>query len=151
MYAKKTDGQFVYSIQLNENKKIEASPSLGSPNGVLNRMLNASDNSIAQDSESVNSIFSNSIDDSMSNRSLLANALESVAASPMEKQKLAEYKAKIYGKIKKKSQWLRPSTFPDFNIKKVKMTTIDYILACFIDKMIIKMFSLTFQDIPRMR
>lgn len=50
MYVKKTDGQFVYSIQLNENKKIEASPSLGSPNGVLNRMLNASDNSIARES-----------------------------------------------------------------------------------------------------
>jgi PBP1b-binding outer membrane lipoprotein LpoB len=36
--------------KLNENKKIEASPSLGSPNGVLNRMLNASDNSIARES-----------------------------------------------------------------------------------------------------
>ena len=31
----------------------------------------------------------------MSNRSLLANALEGVAQTPMEKQKLAEYKAKI--------------------------------------------------------
>ena len=51
---KKSDGQFVYSIQLNENKKMKASPSLGSPNGVLNRMLNAFDNSISQDSDSVN-------------------------------------------------------------------------------------------------
>ena len=55
---KKSDGQFVYSIQLNKNKKIEASPSLGSPNGVLNRMLNASDNIIAQDTEIVNRKFS---------------------------------------------------------------------------------------------
>ena len=45
---------------------------------------------------------------------------ENAAASPMEKRKLAEYKAKIYGKIKKKSQWLRPSTFPDFDIKGFK-------------------------------
>lgn len=34
-------------------------------------------------------------DDSFSNRSLLANALEGVAQTPMEKQKLAEYKEKI--------------------------------------------------------
>ena len=34
-------------------------------------------------------------DGSMDNRSLLANALDSVAQTPMEKQKLAEYKAKI--------------------------------------------------------
>ena len=50
---------------------------------------------VSQESDTVNSKFSNRIDDSMSNRSLLANALESVAASPMEKQKLAEYKAMI--------------------------------------------------------
>ena len=48
---KKNNGNFVYSIQLNENKKIEASPSLGSPNGVLNRMLNASNNSIPQNEQ----------------------------------------------------------------------------------------------------
>lgn len=50
---KTSDGEFVYSIQLNENKKIEASPSLGSPNGVLNRMLNASDKMIPQKPNSV--------------------------------------------------------------------------------------------------
>ena len=55
--GKKSDGQFVYSIQLIENKKIEASPSLGSPNGVLNRMLNASDDSISQSPNSVNREF----------------------------------------------------------------------------------------------
>ena len=57
---KKDDGQFVYSIQLNENKKIEASPSLGSPNGVLNRMLNASDSRISQSTENVNTQTENS-------------------------------------------------------------------------------------------
>lgn len=59
-----------------------------------------SNDSISQESESVNSKFSNRIDDSMSNRPQLANALESVAQSPMGKQKLAEYKAKIYEKNK---------------------------------------------------
>ena len=103
MYAKKRMVSLSTVFSLTKTKK-EASPSLGSPNGVLNRVLNASNNSIAQDSESVNSIFSNRIDGSMSNRSLLANTLESVAQSPREKQKLAEYKAKTYGKIKKKSQ-----------------------------------------------
>ena len=58
---KKSDGEFVYSIQLNVNKKIEASPSLGSPNGVLNRMLNAStDETIAQKNRFVNSFSENS-------------------------------------------------------------------------------------------
>ena len=51
---KKSDGAFVYSLQLNENKKIEASPSLGLPKGSLNRMLNASNNSIPNETESVN-------------------------------------------------------------------------------------------------
>ena len=55
---KKPDGQFVYSIQLNENKKIKASPSLGSPKGVLNRMLNASDDSISQNTDSVKRKYS---------------------------------------------------------------------------------------------
>ena len=55
---KKPDDQYVYSIQLNENKKIKASPSLGSPKGVLNRMLNASADIISQNDENVNSKFS---------------------------------------------------------------------------------------------
>ena len=37
-----------YSKAADTTKKIEASPSLGSPKGVLNRMLNAFNNSIAQ-------------------------------------------------------------------------------------------------------
>lgn len=55
---KKSDGNFVYSIQLNENKKIKASPSLGSPQGVLNRMLNASNDSLSQNSENSQQKFS---------------------------------------------------------------------------------------------
>jgi len=51
---KKSDGAFVYSLQLNENKKIKASPSLGLPKGSLNRMHNASSNSISADSDNVN-------------------------------------------------------------------------------------------------
>ena len=65
-------------------------------------MLNASDNSIAQESESVNRKFSDiksqdreSIEDSFSNRALLANALEGVAANEVEQKRLAEYKGMV--------------------------------------------------------
>ena len=92
---KKPDNSFVYSIQLNENKKIEASPSLGSPNGVLNRMLNASDDIISQDSDYVNEKFSDRLTDSFSNRSLLANALETAAQNDIERNRLKQYKEKI--------------------------------------------------------
>ena len=51
---KKNNGAFVYSIQLKENKNIEASPSLGSHEVALNRMLNASNNSISNIDETVN-------------------------------------------------------------------------------------------------
>ena len=52
---KKSSGGFVYSIQLNENKKIKASPSLAPNTRGLNRMLNASTNSVPQSDPSVNS------------------------------------------------------------------------------------------------
>lgn len=45
---KKTDGSFVYSIQLNENKKIKASPPLGSLLRASNGVLNASADSLPQ-------------------------------------------------------------------------------------------------------
>jgi hypothetical protein len=98
---KKTDGEFVYSIQLNKNKEKEASPSLGSPNGVLNRMLNASEDSISHNSDFVNREFSedqkNSDRDTetISNRTLLANALDSIAKNDIEKNRLAQYREKI--------------------------------------------------------
>jgi predicted nucleotidyltransferase len=99
---KKVEGSFVYSIQLNENKKIKASPSLNPNKGTLNRMLNAFDNSISQDSDSVNREFSDTDEmhsdrgtNTISNRSLLANALEGVAQNDIEQAKLAQYKAKI--------------------------------------------------------
>lgn len=58
---KKSDGDYVYSIQLNENKKIKASPSLIPNVGFSNRMLNASiNNSISQNSDSVNQNTENS-------------------------------------------------------------------------------------------
>ena len=55
---RKPDDSFVYSIQLNENKKIEASPSLDSLLRVSNRTLNASKGSISQPDDSVNKKFS---------------------------------------------------------------------------------------------
>ena len=55
---KKSDSSYVYSIQLNENKKIVASPPLGSAERALNRVLNATGNSLPQDSESSQGKFS---------------------------------------------------------------------------------------------
>ena len=55
---KKSEGNYVYNIQLKANKKIEASPSLGLLLKASNRMLNASGNSIAEDAESVKRKFS---------------------------------------------------------------------------------------------
>lgn len=58
---KKPNNSFVYSIQLKVNKKVEASPSLGLLLKASNRMLNAStDNTIAQESDSVKSFSKNS-------------------------------------------------------------------------------------------
>lgn len=61
---KKTDGSYVYSIQLNENKKIEAAPPL-SNNVALNRAFTTSTNpSVSQNADGVNtSISKNTGDD----------------------------------------------------------------------------------------
>ena len=99
---KKPNNSFVYSIQLNVNKKIEASPSLDSLLRVSNRMLNASNNSISDRESFVNQNTENSDikyqerdSDGMSNRSLLANALETATKNDIERNKLALYKEKI--------------------------------------------------------
>lgn len=55
---KKSDSSYVYSIQLNENKKIAASPPLGSAERALNRVLNATNNSLSQNSENSQQKFS---------------------------------------------------------------------------------------------
>lgn len=53
---KTTDNQYVYSLQLNENKKTIASPPLGTENSSLNRVLNATvNNSITENGGNVNS------------------------------------------------------------------------------------------------
>lgn len=54
-YILMNGNRFVYSIQLNENKKIKASPPLGLLSKALNRALNASNDIISQPSDSVNS------------------------------------------------------------------------------------------------
>ena len=56
---KKTDNAFVYSIQLRENKKIKASPPLGSLSRALDGVPNASVDSIRKSTRNVNSIFEN--------------------------------------------------------------------------------------------
>ena len=53
---KKTDNAFVYSIQLRENKKIKASPPLGSLSRALDGVPNASMGSIRKSSRKVNSL-----------------------------------------------------------------------------------------------
>ena len=55
---KKENDSFVYSIQLNENKKIEASPPLDSLLRASNGVPNTSNYSISQDTVSVNRNFS---------------------------------------------------------------------------------------------
>ena len=54
-----------------------------------------STNNISQKTKIVNSKFSERDPNAVSNRTLLANALESVAQNDIEKNKLAQYKAKI--------------------------------------------------------
>ena len=51
---KKADGAFVYSIQLNENKKIKASPPLGLLSKALNGVTNASGDMVSQPDPNVN-------------------------------------------------------------------------------------------------
>ena len=75
--GEKLDDSFVYSILLNENKKIKASPPLGLLLKASNRVLNASDKIISQPTDSVKSENSERNEDSMSNRAILANAIES--------------------------------------------------------------------------
>ena len=47
--------QYVYSLQLNENKNIGAAPPLGTTNGASNRVLTAPNNSISKNVHTVNS------------------------------------------------------------------------------------------------
>lgn len=51
---KNFDNSYVYSLQLNENKKMVASPPLRKTNSALNRVLNATNTSISENSEKVN-------------------------------------------------------------------------------------------------
>lgn len=95
---KKADGAFVYSIQLNENKKIKASPPLGSLLRASSGVTNASATTVTQPASNVNNNSSPHSDrdvDSVSNRSLLANAFEGIAKNDIERQKIQEYKGKI--------------------------------------------------------
>ncbi len=91
---RKADGDFVYNIQLNENKKIKASPPLGSLLRASNGVPNASGNNVTQPTPKVKP-HSDRDTESVSNRSLLANAFEGVAQTDMEKQKIQEYRSKI--------------------------------------------------------
>ena len=95
---KKADGAFVYSIQLNENKKIKASPPLGLLSKALNGVTNASNKRITQPASKVNSQNSGTNSErgeDTSNRSLLANAFEGLSQSSVEYQMIQDYKEQI--------------------------------------------------------
>ena len=83
------EGRLIY----NKNEELTQVNSQVQYEGIIN--ANSSKSSISQDSESVKSKFSDRNPDSVSNRSLLANALESVAQNDIERNKLNEYKSKI--------------------------------------------------------
>lgn len=98
---KKPDGEYVYSIQLNENKNKAPAPLLRHANHSeqsqgdfpQNRVLtNASADSIPTSSGNVNKRFSMQ-ERGTSNREILTTALESAAQNPREREVLAEYKA----------------------------------------------------------
>jgi hypothetical protein len=89
---KKTDGAFVYSIQLNENKKIKASPPLGSLLRASSGVTNAYGINVSQPAQNVNKKYQ---DRGTSNRTILANALEGAVQNDIERNKLAQYKEQI--------------------------------------------------------
>lgn len=118
---KKPDNSFVYSIRLTENKKIEASPPLDSLLRALSGVPNASGNTIAQIDGNVKPQIRKS---GTSARSLLANALETVAQNDIERNKLAQYKEKIdllneeEEKLRKLNEELRRLSFPEKGTKR---------------------------------
>lgn len=50
---KSVNNQYVYSLQLTENKKIGAAPPLGTTNGASNRVLTAPNNNVTQNTSVV--------------------------------------------------------------------------------------------------
>lgn len=92
------DGGFVYTLRLIENKKIKASP-IQRGQALLNNSGNTliSEDIVPQKSDSVNpsdkNIYSERDPDTVSNRTLLAEALEGITLNDIEKNKLADYKA----------------------------------------------------------
>ena len=93
------NGGYVYTLALIDNKTIKASPALGTPNAVpVKNAGNASATNVTQPASNVNNNSSPHSDrdvDSVSNRSLLANAFEGIAKNDIERQKIQEYKGKI--------------------------------------------------------
>ena len=93
------NGGYVYTLALIDNKTIKASPALGTPNAVpVKNAGNASATNVTQPASNVNNNSSPHSDrdvDSVSNRSLLANAFDGIAKNDIERQKIQEYKSKI--------------------------------------------------------
>ena len=93
------NGGYVYTLALIDNKTIKASPALGTPNAVpVKNAGNASATNVTQPASNVNNNSSPHSDrdvDSVSNRSLLANAFDGIAKNDIERQKIQEYKDKI--------------------------------------------------------
>ena len=95
---RKADGDYVYSIQLTENKKIKASPPLGLLLKASSGVTNASGTRVTQPAPKVNSKNStphSDRGDGSSNRSLLANAFEGLSQNSDEYKMIQEYKGRI--------------------------------------------------------
>lgn len=99
---KTRDNQYVYGIQLRENKKIKASPAVGSQNVSLSSAANTSDSSIPGSSENVNtetSLESKQLTElRRENERKLAEATEADAQNENERGLIKSYK-KQYNKV----------------------------------------------------
>lgn len=120
---KKADDSFVYSIQLNENKKIEASPLLGPETQVVNRMLNASATIVPQNSDL-------SIENDEKNKNRLrqstpsaSKVLQSIFEEDPTLQGYAEYRRSLLGykrMLESREAKLRQIEDIDANIDRLK-------------------------------
>jgi len=103
---KKASGEYVYSIQLNENKKIKASPLIEVENSPRQSSESAFGKSVPHSpSESQDLSFQDRDPNSLDNRTLLSKAMESAARNDIEKKYIKDYQAKI-DKINKEEQHL---------------------------------------------
>lgn len=92
---KKTDGAFVYSIQLNENKKIKASPPLGLLSKASNGVTNASGDMVTQPDSVVNTEMNSLRNEDNSPRAILSRIDPNSRKLKGEQQHLGFYQERL--------------------------------------------------------